>query len=142
MGSPVGVTFGYGAKFPAKYQHAFLIEDWAYGKIYAVHLTPQGAGYTGTFETFVSGKGFPVTDMVVHPDGNLYVTIGGRGTQSGLYRISYVGGEPPSPAAPASAPVAARARDERHKLESSHGKLDPAAITAALPYLSSPDRHL
>jgi glucose/arabinose dehydrogenase len=104
MGSPVGVTFGYGARFPARYQNAFLIEDWSYGKIYAVHVTPQGSSYTGTFETFVSGKGFPVTDMVVHPDGNLYVTIGGRGVQSGLYRISYVGGEPTSPANPPPPP--------------------------------------
>jgi putative heme-binding domain-containing protein len=142
MGSPVGVTFGYGAKFPAKYQQAFFIEDWAYGKIYAVHVTPKGATYTGTFETFVSGKGFPVTDMVVHPDGNLYVTVGGRGVQSGLYRISYVGGEPTSPVTPTTDPASAKAREERHKLESFHGKMDPAAITTALPYLNSTDRSL
>jgi putative heme-binding domain-containing protein len=142
MGSPVGVTFGYGARFPAKYQRAFFIEDWAYGKIYAVHLTPRGAGYTGTFETFVSGKGFPVTDMVVHPDGNLYVTCGGRGTQSGLYRISYTGEEATSPVTATSDAESAKARGERHRLESFHGKLDPAAITAALPYLNSQDRYL
>ena len=43
-GSPTGVTFGYGAKFPAKYQEALFINDWSYGKLYAVHLEPDGAG--------------------------------------------------------------------------------------------------
>ena len=40
-GSPTGVTFGYGAKFPAKYQEALFMCDWSYGKLYAVHLTPH-----------------------------------------------------------------------------------------------------
>jgi hypothetical protein len=31
-GSPTGVAFGYGAKFPAKYQDALYICDWSYGK--------------------------------------------------------------------------------------------------------------
>src|SRR4051812_27732107 len=51
-GSPTGVTFGYGAKFPAKYQEALFICDWSYGKLYAVHLTPRGASYTGELEEF------------------------------------------------------------------------------------------
>jgi hypothetical protein len=42
-GSPTGCTFGYGAKFPAKYQDAFYALDWSWGKIYAVHLTPNGS---------------------------------------------------------------------------------------------------
>ena len=40
-------TFGYGAKFPAKYQDAFFICDWSYGKLYAVHLKPDGCGLQG-----------------------------------------------------------------------------------------------
>src|SRR5207248_10587513 len=77
-----------------------------------------------------------------HPDGNLYVTCGGRGTQSGLYRISYVGAEATSPVTPVSDAAAGKARVERHRLESFHGRLDPAAISAALPYLNSTDRYL
>ena len=42
-GSPTGVGFGYGAKFPAKYQDALFICDWSYGKLYAVHLTPEAS---------------------------------------------------------------------------------------------------
>ncbi len=34
-GSPTGMAFGYGAKFPAKYQEAFFMCDWSYGKLYA-----------------------------------------------------------------------------------------------------------
>ena len=34
----------------------------------------------------------PLTDVVVNPhDGALYFTVGGRRTQSGLYRVTYVG---------------------------------------------------
>ena len=37
-GSPTGITFGTGAKFPAKYQRSLFIADWSYGIIYAVQL--------------------------------------------------------------------------------------------------------
>ena len=143
MGSPTGVTFGTVAKFPAKYQHAFFAADWSYGKIYAVHMTPDGAGYRGTFEKFVEGKPFGVTDVVINPaDGKMYITIGGRGSQSGLYRVSYVGTEPTSPAKPQADKGAAEARAIRHKLEQFHGKQDPGAVDFAWAYLDSPDRYL
>jgi hypothetical protein len=97
-GSPTGVTFGYGTKFPAKYQNALFINDWSYGKMYAVHMTRKGAGYTGVLEEFVTGVPLPLTDVVVHPDGALYFAIGGRRVQSGLYRVTYVGPESTEPA--------------------------------------------
>src|SRR5262249_28653556 len=94
-GSPTGVCFGYGAKFPAKYQEAFFICDWSYGKLYAMHLTPKGSAYTATFEEFLSGTPLPLTDIVVNPkDGAMYFTIGGRKTKSGLYRVTYDGPRP------------------------------------------------
>ena len=43
LGSPTGVEFGTGAKFPARYPKALSINDWTYGKMYAVHLQPAGA---------------------------------------------------------------------------------------------------
>ena len=92
-GSPTGVTFGYGAKFPGKYQDAFFICDWSYGKMYAVHMKPDGSTYTGELEEFVTGTPLPLTDLVINPtDGAMYFAIGGRKTQSGLYRVTYVGG--------------------------------------------------
>jgi putative heme-binding domain-containing protein len=142
LGSPTGVVFGYNAKFPARYQQAFFANDWAYGKIYAVFLQPHGASYTGTFEPFVVGKPFDVTDIVVNTDGAMYVLIGGRSTQSGLYRITYVGNESTAPVVPPRDQAAARARDIRHRLESFHGHVNPAAVAFAWPYLGSDDRAL
>ncbi len=98
-GSPTGVTFGYGAKFPAKYQEAFYGCDWSYGKLYAAHLQPEGASYTAELEEFLNGSPLPLTDVVINPkDGAMYLTIGGRGTMSGVYRVTYVGSESTAPA--------------------------------------------
>jgi putative heme-binding domain-containing protein len=140
-GSPTGVTFGYGARFPAKYQDALFINDWSYGKLYAVHIEPDGAGYKGTYEEFVTGTPLPLTDIVVRPqDGAMYFAIGGRNTQSGLYRVTYVGGESTAPAT--SADPAAEAHATRRKLEAFHTKQDPAAVDTAWPYLGNTDRYL
>src|SRR5204863_1250487 len=134
-GSPTGVTFGYGAKFPAKYQEALFINDWSYGKLHAVHLEPDGAGYKGTYEEFISGTPLPLTDLVIRPqDGALYFAIGGRQTQSGLYRVTYVRNESTAEAKPADPGATARAT--RRKLEAFHGKKDSAAVDTAWPYLS------
>ncbi|HJT76055.1 MAG TPA: c-type cytochrome [Gemmataceae bacterium] len=140
-GSPTGITFGYGAKFPAKYQEALLMCDWSYGKLYAVHLTPEGSAYRAEAEEFLSGSPLPLTDIVVNPkDGAVYFTIGGRKTQSGLYRLTYVGKESIAPA-----PADHRCADQRalrRKLEAFHGKQDPAAVSTAWPYLNHPDRYI
>lgn len=141
LGSPTGICFATGAKFPAQYQRALLINDWTYGKIYAVHLKPEGASYTATFETFVAGRPLPVTDICVNTDGNLYFTVGGRGAQSGLYRVTYTGTESTAPAGPAINEKAAAARKLRHELEAFH-KADPKAVAFAWQYLNSPDRAL
>jgi putative heme-binding domain-containing protein len=70
----------------------------------------------------------------------MYFTIGGRNTQSGLYRVTYTGSES---TAPAQADVRfADQRAIRAKLEAYHGKKDPAAIAAAWPHLNSPDRYI
>ena len=142
-GSPTGVTFGYGAKFPARYQEAFFILDWSWGKLYAVHLKPEGSSYTATREEFLSGAPLPLTDAVIHPqDGAMYFAIGGRKVQSGLYRVTYTGKESTAPAKPATDPVAAKARALRHSLEAFHGKVDPQAVAAVWPHLGSSDRYL
>ncbi|MGE5195110.1 MAG: c-type cytochrome, partial [Deltaproteobacteria bacterium] len=140
LGSPTGVEFGSGAKFPAKYQQALYINDWTYGKMYAVHLEPAGASYTATFETFVSGKPLPLTDVCINRDGAMYFTIGGRSTQSGLYRVTYAGKESTAPAQPAPNPAAEKARALRRKLESFHAGVHPEAVEFAWPHLNSPDR--
>ncbi len=140
-GSPTGVTFGYGAKFPAKYQEAAFLCDWSYGKLYACHLKPKGSSYIGELEEFLVGSPLPLTDIVVSPtDGALYFTIGGRQTMSGLYRVRYVGKESTAPAKHDT--TGAEQRAVRHNLESYYGKHDPEAVGVAWPYLSSDDRFL
>jgi putative heme-binding domain-containing protein len=118
-GSPTGVCFGYGAKFPAKYQEAFFICDWSYGKLYAVHMSPDGSAYKGEAEEFVSGSPLPLTDVVVNPkDGALYFTIGGRKTKSGLYRLTYTGSESTAAAHADSSQTAAPSTVEMSYIES------------------------
>ncbi len=121
-GSPTGVVFGTGANFPAKYQRSMFILDWTYSTIYSIELTPEGASYRGTKSDFVTGSPLPVTDAVVGNDGTLYFAAGGRGAQSALYRVSYVGKESTAPA-PAETAGAAD-RQLRHRLEAFHGRTD------------------
>ena len=101
---------------------------------------PQGAGYSAQKEEFLGASPLQLTDLVVRPqDGALYFIIGGRQTQSGLYRVTYSGAESTAPAP--NAPPAA-AIEARHALEKFHGVQDPAAVKAAWPHLSSKDRYL
>ena len=140
-GSPVGVAFGYGAKFPHKYQRALYICDWTFGTMYAIHLEPDSSTYRGTKEEFLSRSPLPLTDVTVGRDGAVYFIVGGRGAKSELYRVTYRGPEPTTPA-DARDTAGAAERRTRHALESLHHRTeDPAAAVAlALPELASPDR--
>ena len=141
-GSPTGVIFGKGTKFPEKYQKAIFALDWTFGTIYAIHLVEQGASYTGNAEPFVNGTPLPVTDAVVGRDGWLYFLIGGRGAQSAMYRVKH-DGKTASPAFEIVDPeVAAGARALRRSLEVFHGVEHSDAVAKAWPLLSNEDRFL
>ena len=141
-GSPTGVTFGYGAKFPAKYQEAFFALDWSWGKLYAIHLVPSGATYTAVKEEFISGSPLPLTDAIIHPsDGAMYFAIGGRKVQSGLYRVTYAGDEPTTPVT-GEVPPLSEEHALRRRLESFHGRVDANAVNEAWPYLGHGDRFI
>ncbi len=141
-GSPTGVSFALDADFPEKYQRAFYALDWTFGAIYAIHLTPDGASYSGELEEFVTGKPLPVTDIDVGTDGAMYFTIGGRGTQSALYRVTYTGSGIQESANGAKVAKAAEARKLRRELEAFHGKKSDCAVDTAWPHLSSEDRFI
>lgn len=147
-GSPTGMTFGYGAKFPAKYQQALFALDWSWGKLYAVHLTPSGASYSATKEEFVTGAPLPITDAIIHPtDGAMYFTIGGRRVQSGVYRVTYVGSESTAAVKLAvNGTTGTQGTNEPHalrqRLEAFHGRVDATAMSAAWPHLKSSDRYI
>lgn len=137
-GSPTGICFGYGAKFPTRYQDALFICDWSYGKMYAIHMKPNGAAYQGETEEFLAGSPLPLTDVVINPqDGAMYVTVGGRRTQSGLYRVRYVGTEDRRESVAAPLPPLHALRKQ---LESFHGKRNPQAVEACWPHLNHSDR--
>jgi len=138
-GSPTGIVFGTGTKFPEKYQRALFIADWSYGTVYAVHLAPDGSSYTGDAEKFLSAQPLPVTDMVVHPDGALYFAIGGRETQSGLYRVTYVGEEATAPAV-IVADAGSELRALRRQLERLHSEPDGADLDFIWSHLGHADR--
>jgi putative heme-binding domain-containing protein len=143
IGSPTGVKFGTGSNYPPKYQRALYAMDWSYGRIFAIHLSSQGATYRATAEEFLRGPRLNVTDLEFGQDGAMYFLTGGRGTQSGLYRVSSVSeenaqaqtGEPESKEATES-------RALRRQLEAFHGRKDPAAVDFAWPHLNSADRSI
>lgn len=141
-GSPTGIVFGQGARFPEKYQKALFIADWSYGVVYAVHMTPSGSTYVGEAERFISAAPLPVTDLVVNPaDQAMYFTIGGRKTQSGLYRVTYHGSAPVAPvAATDEADSGRELRQLRRQLEMLHHPGAEGAVEQAWQYLGHPDR--
>ncbi len=141
-GSPTGVVSGKGAKFPARYQRAVFINDWTYGTMWALHLTPNGASYTVRKEDFLHGKPLPLTDVVINPhDGAMYFAVGGRKTQSGVYRVTYVGDE--STARVQALPLG-KEFEVRAELETFHvADADPKTVlTRAWPLLDHGDRHI
>ncbi|MFM2094624.1 MAG: hypothetical protein RIS70_1748, partial [Planctomycetota bacterium] len=161
LGSPTAVKFGTRTKYPEAWRRALFIADWAYGRILAVQLKPQGAGYVATEQPFLAGRPLNVTDLEVGPDGHLYFITGGRGTVSGLYRVRYTGAGPNSEngekksTASADSSVAddatrvadtevadkasVAARQLRKRLEAYHGRQDSRAMEQAWPHLDSSD---
>lgn len=142
-GSPVGVTFGTGAKFPAKYQKAVFLCDWTFGTMFAVHLTPTGATYVGKKETFLGRAPLPLTDAVIGTDGAMYFTIGGRGAQSALYRVTYTGTESTAPVQ-VTKDTGTELRALRRKIEQLYvaGHSSAANVDFLWPLLSHSDRFI
>ena len=140
-GSPTGICFGHDAAFPPRYREALFACDWSYGRMFAIHLEPHGATHSAEAEPFLSAQGLPIADVAVSPtDHALYFLTGGRGTQSGLYRVTAIGA--PAAATSSSQPddAATTLRNLRISLERFHGQADPAAVAAAWPNLGHADR--
>lgn len=139
MASPTGIEFGTRSHFPVKYKLALFLADWQNGRILAATPKPVGASYEFEYEVFLEGAPLNVSDFVFGEDGAMYFITGGRGSQSGLYRVShekpFLG---PLPAKPEDARTW-NARKLRHELEQFHTKRDPAAIDLAFGHLESDD---
>src|SRR5262249_14083915 len=92
-GSPTGVVCYRHVQFPKRYRGGFFLPDWTFGRVYFVALERSGASYRCRKEIFlesVGDNGFAPTAAVVHPKtGDLFISIGGRGTRGAVYRIRY-----------------------------------------------------
>ncbi|MCA9247850.1 MAG: c-type cytochrome [Planctomycetales bacterium] len=148
LASPTAVQFGHASNFPKPYRRALFILDWAYGRILAIHLTPHMSTYQARAETFLRGRPLNVTDLAFGPDGAMYFTTGGRKTQSGLYRVQFVGQRSDIEQILDAADQSEEPHNElnatlwrkmRRDLEVFHGRVDEQAVDAAWPHLGSAD---
>lgn len=137
LASPTGVKSGHRGKFPSPYYEAMFVCDWSYGRIHAIHLDPDGASYRCRSEVFLEGQPLNVTDVTFGPDGAMYFTTGGRGTQSGLYRVRPVGHVSNVPVKRMH--VENVPHEKRRQLERWHTVEAPAAIDPSWPPLGSND---
>ena len=90
----------------------------------------------------MSAQGLPIADVAISPrDAALYFLIGGRGTQSGIYRVTYQGVETTAPAPETKLDQATEvAQKLRRRLEAFHGQTDPVAVSEAWPHLGHENR--
>jgi len=70
------------------------------------------------------------------------MTIGGRKTQSALYRIQYIGKESTAQAVFPDNPTAKTAREARRQLEAMHAPGAQLDLTTVMRHIGSPDRAL
>lgn len=99
-GSPTGVVSYQHSAFPAEYDNTLFVADWTFGRVCAVPLEPSGSVCKGQPRDFMTGtghSGFAPTDLAVGADGALYVSVGGRGTRGGVYRVVWKKGTGETP---------------------------------------------
>ena len=143
--SPTGMLFGEQTDWPQRYRDALFMADWQHGRMLMVDLVPDGCSYTAEADVFLEGSPLNICDMTIGPDRAMYFITGGRGSQSGLYRVRWTGETgPPAPReiAPAADAVAEAARATRRRLEQLQRQPDPAGLSFVIDQLSSPDRWL
>lgn len=90
-GSPTGVVVYRHHQFPAEYDNACFVLDWTFGRILVVHDGLGTSRKTTEFMRAQGSFGFAPTDIEVSRDGDLFVSVGGRGTRGSVYRIQYIG---------------------------------------------------
>ena len=145
LGSPTGMVFGTESRFPSRFKNAMYIADWQNGRILLVDLIPAGASYQCQYEVFLEGGPLNVCDMQFGPDGALYFITGGRGSQSGLYRVTPRADQSPTSQAPE---ISAQDREQGKTARQLRRNLEPylnspvPEIDVLWTHLSSDDRWL
>ncbi len=146
LGSPTGTVFGTKSNFPKRYRNALFMADWQNGRILLVDLKPKGATYECEYQVFLEGGPLNVCDMEFGPDGTLYFITGGRGSQSGLYKVTANKQGKFHKPAPVISPqqifAGKTARQLRKRLEKFHQSQDDSSIDFIWKHLSSKDRWL
>ena len=139
--SPTGMVSGHLSAWPEPWSDMLLCADWTFGRVLAVTTQAKGSTFAAQWQPFLTGRPMPVTDLAWGLDGQLYLITGGRGTQSGLYRVRYVGSHEAQDAQAVTDFVAAQdvaeanARELRHVVEALQTPLEPALLDEALPIL-------
>ncbi len=86
-GSPTGVACYRHTQFPKEYQGGFFFADWTFGTIWFADQTAKDPKPIRFYQP-TGEDGFAPTGLAVNPiTGDLYVSIGGRGTRGAVYRI-------------------------------------------------------
>ncbi|MES2790622.1 MAG: PVC-type heme-binding CxxCH protein [Planctomycetota bacterium] len=94
-GSPTGVTYYQHSHFPAPYRGGIFVMDWTFGRVISLSMQRAGEVWQAKPTDFMRAKGefgFAPTDCEVGPDGSLYVSVGGRGTRGGVFRVTHPAG--------------------------------------------------
>jgi putative heme-binding domain-containing protein len=89
-GSPTGVICYQSHQFPEDFDNAIFFADWTFGRIWVAKRGKSGTYGPPILFASTSGQfGFAVTDLLVDRQGALLVSVGGRGTAGGIYRIKF-----------------------------------------------------
>ena len=94
-GSPTGVEAYRHDAFGPEYRGAVFVADWTFGRVLAVFPGADPGTTAREPVEFLTGTGFTgfaPTDLSVGPSGDLFVSVGGRGTRGGVYRVARDGG--------------------------------------------------
>lgn len=93
-GSPTGILVYRHRQFPERYRNGIFSACWTFGRVYYFPVERDGSTFKTKMEVFMQTTGdvgFAPTDMVVGPNGDLFIAIGGRGTRGSVFRVTYKG---------------------------------------------------
>ena len=89
-GSPTGVAVYSHRLIPKEMQDGVFLLDWTFGNVWFYPLRPANASYQAPPQLFISPvgtDGFAPSDIEVGRNGEIYISIGGRGTKGSVFRV-------------------------------------------------------
>ena len=89
-GSPTGVSVYSHRLIPKEMQDGVFLLDWTFGNVWFYPLRPANASYHAPPQLFISPvgtDGFAPSDIEVGRNGEIYISIGGRGTKGSVFRV-------------------------------------------------------